>query len=239
MKLDKPVKHLLVDLDGTLVGNRNVRLSLSFSQKALGVLKKYGGWRKAARALLAINQEFEKPTSRLANNERVVKLFSEHMKLPLEEGRRILKDGVLKIFPGLKKYFYPIPGAKEFLEWAKDHYSLTLATNPVWPEEIIHLRVQWAGLDPKIFSYVTDVTSMHACKPQPEYYQEILDNMKLKAEDCLLIGNEIKMDLPATQVGIRVFIVGKYKTLTHLKHPKGTAPAWRGSYASLKKLLQG
>lgn len=236
--LDPPIKHLLVDLDGTLLGNRNFLLSVSFVRQSLHALKKYGGYRKAVAALWSINAVFKKPNREFTNDHRVVELFSKKMDLKPEEGRSLIKDQLSLIFPELKRHFFPVPGSKDFLDWAKNHYPMTLATNPVWPPEIIELRVRWAGIDPTIFQSITHVRRMHACKPAKEYYEEILELEKLKPEDCLLIGDDVKMDLPATQVGIRVFIVGHYKRLTHLKHPKAKALAWRGSYKALRTLLE-
>ncbi len=233
------VKHLLVDLDGTLLGNRNVPLSVDFAAQALGTLKKQvGSWRKAASTLLEIRKEFERPSAELTNDIRVVEIFSKRMGLPLDEARKVLRESVFLIFPNLKKYFFPIPGAKEFLEWGAENYTLTLATNPVWPVEIIELRLQWAGIDPKLFTKITDVRSMRACKPTPEYYQEILDQRGWKPSECLLIGNEMKMDLPAVRVGIPVFIVGKFKQVSILQYPGGTAQAWRGTYSHLRAALE-
>lgn len=249
---EKPIKHLLVDLDGTLLGNRNLPLSFDFVRQALTTLKQYRGWRKAATTLLEIRRELALANPVKATNDvRVVELFAKRMDLSLDESRKILRESVSIIFPGLKKHFYPIPGSKDFLDWAKDRYPLTLATNPVWPVEIAELRVRWAGIDPSIFTQITHVTRMHACKPHPAYFEEILEQQQLSAEECLLIGDELKMDLPATQVGIRVFIVESPKnasdgkndpTITakiqSLNHPRAKALAWKGTYPALRTLLE-
>ena len=129
------------------------------------------------------------------------------------------------------------------MEWARLKYGLTLATNPVWPPEIIEMRVKWAGIDPSVFGFITHVRAMHAIKPRPEYYQEILDLQGLKAEDCLLIGDNVKMDLPATRAGIRVFIINSKpkdaKIKIHLSSiPEARALAWKGSYMELRTLLE-
>jgi FMN phosphatase YigB (HAD superfamily) len=233
-----PVKHLLVDLDGTLLGNRHHYLSYDFVRQALSSLKVYGGLAQATKLLISIGRELKKTSENLTNDIRIVELFSKQMNVSIEEARRILRESVMTIFPTLEKHFYPIQGAKDFLDWASPRFPLTLATNPIWPPEIIELRVRWAGIDPTIFSDITHVRRMHAYKPSPQYYEEILSQNKLKASDCLLIGDNMKMDLPATRVGIRVFIVGPYKTLTPIQIPKAKAQAWKGNYEALRKLLE-
>ena len=246
--LGAPVKHLLVDLDGTLLGNRAFPLGFDFVNRALGILRKYGGVKKAVSVLYEIGREIKNPSATtVTNDKRVVELFSRRMNLSLEEARRVLRESVTFIFPSLEKHFYPIPGSKDFLEWAKDHYPLTLATNPVWPPDIVEMRVKWAGIDPSIFGFVTHVRVMHSVKPHPEYYQDILNQQGLRAEDCLLIGDSEKMDLPATRVGIRVFIVGeqkdpkksKKKSDKNLTLPNDAkAQAQKGTYAELRQLLE-
>jgi FMN phosphatase YigB (HAD superfamily) len=240
-QLGAPVKHLLVDLDGTLLGNRNVPLGFDFVGRSLGALKKYGSFKNNVGALLEIYREFGKPSKDRTNDLRVVEIFARRMNMGIEEARKIIRESLATLFPELQKHFYPIPGSRDFLEWAKNHYPLTLATNPVWPPEIIEMRVKWAGIDPSIFGFVTHVRAMRAVKPHPEYFEEILGLQGLKAEDCLLIGDNVKMDLPATKVGIRVFIIesrAKRNALTLLKHPKALASAWKGSYSSLRTLLE-
>lgn len=239
MNLGAPVRHLLVDLDGTLLGNRSLSVSFDFMRRSVGTLTQYTGVSRAIKILLEINREFSRPsTPDLANDIRVVELFSKRLKVPVEEGRRILREGVLTIFPELERHFYPMPGARDFLEWARLHYPLTLATNPVWPVEVIELRVKWAGVDPSIFKNITHVRQMNACKPAPEYYEQILKQQELEASDCLLIGNDVKMDLPATKVGIRVFIVGKTRQPTPLKAARAKAQAWRGTFEALRASLE-
>src|ERR1700746_452806 len=92
-ELGAPVKHLLVDLDGTLLGNRPFPLSFDFMNRALGVLRKYGGVKKAAAALFEIYREFGRPSPELTNDKRVVDLFSRRMNLSIEEARRVLREG--------------------------------------------------------------------------------------------------------------------------------------------------
>jgi FMN phosphatase YigB (HAD superfamily) len=245
--MNRGVKHLLVDLDGTLLGNNPTALAFDFARRAFGNLRPHGGIPKVAQALLAIRREFRRPSKELTNDVRVVELFARHMGISPEESRKTLREGVLTVFPKLEKHFYPLEGAKEFIDWAKDRYSLTLATNPVWPPEAVELRVRWAGLDPAVFGTLTHIRKMRACKPEPQYYQEILDQQGYRAEDCLLIGNDLKMDLPATRVGIRVFIIKKLKrkrgsanesVATPLPPRRDRAQAWRGSYPQLKTLLE-
>lgn len=234
--LSQKPKHLLLDLDGTLVGHAGLTLSFDFINRALKALKPMGGIKKATSVLMSIQKEFDKGGAK-PNDVRVVELFAKAFDLDLDEARKLLREQVLTVFPELKRHFYPLPGARLFVEWASKEFPLTLATNPVWPVEIVEMRIRWAGLEPAQFKHITHIREMTHCKPKPQYYLEVLEKLKLHPEEVILIGNEVKMDLPATVVGIPTFIVGPYKRLTQLKHKGAKAPAWRGTFDDAQSLL--
>jgi FMN phosphatase YigB (HAD superfamily) len=232
------ITHLLVDLDGTLVGNKSIPMSLAFTRLSLREIRRrvphITGW-QALRILIGIGPALRNRDTDETIDMRIVRYFSKKTGLNVTESRSILKQGVFEIFPQIRKYFYPMPGASHFLQWAKHHFDMTLATNPVWPEEIITMRAHWGGINTQEFQYITHIRAMSDCKPSPIYYKEILSARNISAENALLIGNDLKMDLPATKVGIPVFIVGKQRGCRPL--PTDGAPAWTGTFDDLKTLL--
>ncbi len=231
------VSHLLVDLDGTLVGAKDFPLTFEFLKRTLPDMKKHGSWLSTLRAVRAMRDELKIPSKKFTNHVRASQAFAQSMGISFKDAEQILTETLNHHFPLLEKHFYPIPGAVEFLNWAKELYPLILATNPVWKEAIVKLRINWANLDAKIFRSMTHSEKMHACKPSPEYYREILEQEGLSHTQCLLIGNDPKTDLPATLVGIPVFILTNGKTIMPLKLKGQLAPAWAGSFKHLKKLL--
>lgn len=242
MKLERPVRHLLVDLDGTLLNNRNVALSFDFVKYAFATLRGRLGFTATARALLAVQDQFKKNSKDLTNDIRALQVLAHSIGTPIEETRQFVREALLGFFPKLERHFYPAEGAREFLEWAAGRFgpdSMVLATNPVWPPEVIEMRVRWAGLDPASFGMITHAKNMHACKPTTEYYEEILQLRGWAAEDCLLVGNEHKMDLPASRAGIAVFIVDHGKGLAPLRLSGGRAQAFEGTFQDLRRLLEG
>ncbi len=233
------IESLLVDLDGTLLGNRGWILSVDFVARALRRLKPKLGTRGALNTLLDIKKAFDRPHADLTNDQRVLAIVADRLDLTVEEARQFIRNGLFQIFPQLSRHFYPMQGAREFLSWAKSRYPMVLATNPVWPEEIAHLRLEWAGIDRETFRSITHVRRMKACKPAAEYYREVLEQEGFDAAKTLLIGDDVSMDLPATRVGIAVFIVGKYRRVSALHLEGMQAPAWRGSYEALREILEG
>jgi len=236
----KRFKNLLLDLDGTLIHSGNFLVHIEFIAKILPLMKGHRGWKAAWKGLSEGNDVFKVPSKEKTNKERLLDIFSKHLGLKYEDAETAVFKSMMEVFPTLKSHFGKIPGAAKFIEWAKENYTLTLATNPVWPIELVHMRMRWGGIDPSDFRSITTSDRMHACKPTRDYYEELLEQEKFKAEDCLLIGNERKMDLPATRVGIAVFLVRPdANALTCIECPTDKNPgAWRGSYNHLKEMLQ-
>jgi len=229
-------KHLLLDLDGTLIYSGNFLLNMEFVARILPMLKHFQGWKVAFRTLKEMQDVVKTPNSALTNQERILTIFQNNFKLSREEAEKHLLKSIQTVFPQLESHFGKILGAASFIDWAKDHYTLTLATNPMWSEEIVRMRMRWGGINPDLFKSITTADRMHACKPLPEYYQELLAQEKFEAKDCLLIGNERKMDLPATDVGIPVFLIRPTtRTLTQIR--ESSPGGWRGSYQHLKEFL--
>lgn len=82
-----------------------------------------------------------------------------------------------------------------------------LATNPLFPPVATQSRVRWAGLQPENFEWITTYDNSSCCKPNPDYYLEILGKMNLKPEECLMVGNDAVEDAAAEKLGMRVFLL--------------------------------
>ncbi len=100
------------------------------------------------------------------------------------------------------------PAAKELIDGLKArNLRLVLATNPLFPAIATHSRTRWAGLDPEDFLCITTYENSSRCKPNPDYYREILDKLGLRAEECVMVGNDVQEDGPAAKLGMPVFIL--------------------------------
>lgn len=100
------------------------------------------------------------------------------------------------------------PRASETVSTLKEMgFRVVLATNPLFPAIATYSRARWAGLDPADFEYITTYENSFHCKPNPDYYQEILGNLHLKAEECLMVGNDVSEDMVAESIGMKVFLL--------------------------------
>lgn len=84
---------------------------------------------------------------------------------------------------------------------------VTLATNPLFPSIATENRIRWAGLTPEDFEIYTTYENCSYCKPNPEYYKEILNRMDVAPEDCLMVGNDVGEDMITKQLGMKVFLL--------------------------------
>lgn len=86
-------------------------------------------------------------------------------------------------------------------------YRVVLATNPLFPAIATQSRARWAGLNPADFEWITTYENSSRCKPNLDYYQEILDKLNLKAEECVMVGNDVSEDMIAKNLGFQVFLL--------------------------------
>lgn len=89
-------------------------------------------------------------------------------------------------------------------------YELVIATNPIFPLQAIKARISWAGLDESSFKFITCFEKMHYCKPNPEFYREVLKVIGKRAEECIMVGNDTEEDLAASILGIKTFLIEDY-----------------------------
>ena len=86
-------------------------------------------------------------------------------------------------------------------------FALVLATNPIFPAAATESRIEWAGLDKNDFLLYTTYENSHYCKPNPKYYEEILERLHMNAEECLMVGNDVNEDMVAETLGMKVFLL--------------------------------
>ena len=100
------------------------------------------------------------------------------------------------------------PAAKGLIDRLKArNLRLVLATNPLFPAIATQSRTRWAGLEPEDFLYITTYENSSCCKPNPDYYREILDKLGLRPEECVMVGNDVQEDGAAAQLGMPVFVL--------------------------------
>ncbi len=111
-------------------------------------------------------------------------------------------------FAGVKNACGFNPGVKSFIDNLKTKgHKIVLATNPLFPKAATKARIEWAGLSPEDFEFYTTYENYRYCKPNLDYYREILNLLNLTGEECVMIGNDVAEDMVAEQLGMKVFLL--------------------------------
>ena len=202
---------ILFDLDGTLVDLQRRGLELRFMLRA---------FRRFAPAIRPwhFRRDFWQAAERLqvhgtdkTNYEVFLETLGAHSRVDLPALDRIVREFLVHDFPHLSDRFVPIPGGRETLELARRlGYRVVLATNPVWPLDAVQTRLHAGGLDGFTFDFISHSEVMTRCKPDPHYYRELLERLRVRGEECLMIGNDPRKDLPAKDAGIGTFLIGMH-----------------------------
>ena len=140
-----------------------------------------------------------------------------------------------EVFPGLNGHARPRDGAGEFVSAAYEKgYRLVLATNPIFPTVAVMERLRWAKVDPDLFEFIPGLESMGSCKPQARYFEELATRLDTEPAACLMVGNDVQQDLPASDAGMDTFLVeGQVVD----RGTGGLTPDGRGGFSELAEYL--
>ncbi|MDF2540420.1 MAG: hypothetical protein K0S47_138 [Herbinix sp.] len=104
----------------------------------------------------------------------------------------------------------PTPIASECIKLIKEKgYRLVLATNPIFPRVATLARMSWAGLNPADFDLITTYENSSYCKPNLEYYKDILQKVRRQPKDCLMIGNDVREDMCTAKLGMETYLLNE------------------------------
>jgi FMN phosphatase YigB (HAD superfamily) len=226
--MEADVHGVLFDLDGTLLDielGRFLETYFASLETAIGPVTPGVA---VIPALSAATQRMMSDHPGRTNAEVFWEDFERRTGVPEPAWRPSIDRFYDHVFPGLSDTFGPMPGARRAVETAMGlGLRVALATNPIFPEVAVRHRLAWAGLDDLPFDVVTTYEVMHACKPAAAYYLETAELLGVPADDCLMVGDDRGLDLPASDVGMRTFYVGGVPA----------AADWSGDLTELAGLL--
>ncbi|MBQ7820745.1 MAG: HAD family hydrolase [Clostridia bacterium] len=203
------IKTVLFDLDGTLLPLDQDRFIKEYFGRLAKKLAPHGyDPDKLIKAIWAGTVAMVKNDGSKLNEEA----FWDYFVTQFGEGSRedipIFDDFYHNEFNGVKDVCGHSPLADEAVKKLKAKGKrVALATNPLFPAVATENRIRWAGLDRDDFELYTTYENSHYCKPNPEYYREILDKLGANACECLMVGNDVREDMIAETLGMKVFLL--------------------------------
>lgn len=134
--------------------------------------------------------------------------FQGYIKVDFDAIEKEFFDFYKTDFQAVKAACKPNPYSKKIIDYLKQKgIILVLATNPLFPAVATHERIRWAGLDPSDFELITTYEDNCHCKPDLNYYREILKRIGCDPEECLMVGNDAEEDMAAEKLGMETFLL--------------------------------
>ena len=204
------IKAVLFDLDGTLLPMDQEE----FVKAYLGLLGKRLApkgyeFEKFIKVMWAGVGAMVKNDGTCTNEERFWKVFTEAFGEKSMEDKPFIDEFYHTEFNKVQEVCGFDSKAKEIITLVKEKGFLpVLATNPLFPHTATENRMRWAGLEPEMFAAYTTYEDCHFCKPNPKYYQELLEKLQLKPEECVMVGNDFDEDIVPTEgLGMKTFLL--------------------------------
>jgi len=230
------VQAVLFDLDGTLlnldIGDFFPRYLDKLSRKLDHLMPRE---KFIDHLMLATRAMMENTEKDKTNQDVFMEVFFAPAELRVEEFYPLFEEFYDQDFPGLNNGYGPVPGAHEALRAARDKgLKLVLATNPLFPRTAILERMRWAGIEKYPFELITSYEHMHACKPNLEFFQEIISRLDLEPSRSLMVGNDPYEDMIAGKMGIKTFLAEDYL----VQRKENLKPDFRGQLREAVALIE-
>lgn len=203
------ITTILFDLDGTLLLMDNQKFAKLY----------FGGLEKKINKVLNLGENFinimwastkkmVKNDGSMTNEDVFWKSFTELSSFSKKSIEDLFLDYYENEFINVKLATTTVPLVSEIISTLKEKgYRLVIATNPMFPRVCTAQRIAWAGLNIDDSEIVTTYENSHYCKPNIEYYKEILARLNVKEENAMMIGNDVKEDMVAGTIGLETYLV--------------------------------
>lgn len=203
------IKAILFDLDGTLLPMDEEHFTKGYFKLLAKKVAEIGYKpEELIQAIYAGITSMIKNDGSKLNSDVFWAKFAEFFGEKVHQDRVHFDDFYENEFQQTVQFCSPNPLAKTAVEAAKNKgYKVVVATNPVFPTTATESRIRFAGLSPVDFEYYTTYDNIGYCKPNLNYYRYILEQIGCKAEECVMVGNNVSEDMVAEQLGMKVFLL--------------------------------
>jgi len=198
----KKIKAVLFDADNTLFPIRENAKECDY--EALKLFEDEGADHK--QVLVAFYEILEK-VRKLDDPDKRFRTYSYSL---LAKKFGISKDVALSAERKFRELMLsriaPYPAARRFIEKLQKHYSVKLAVVTCAEREWALEKLEAAGLM-DFFEVIVTTSETKKMKPHSSYYTLACKQLKLKPQDCVMIGDSEEHDLaPARKVGMHAFL---------------------------------
>ena len=230
---------ILFDLDGTLLPLMQEEFINTYMRALIRRLSPMGyDGKELTAAIWKGVGAMMKNDGAVTNRQLFWQILTEELGMQSLSLEPILDDFYTREFDNVRSVLHEDADRSVLINDLREKgYTLVLATNPVFPAAAVETRLGWIGLTSADFSCVTTYETCRHSKPNPAYYQDILDRIGKRAVECMMIGNNPLDDMAAQTLGLSVCLVTDYLenpgNLPIDAYPRGT---FREVEASLNAL---
>ena len=202
-------KAILFDLDGTLLPMEQEVFVRDYLGRMAAFLAPYGyDPQNFLKAIWAGTGAMVKNDGKTKNEDVFWAAFNSAIGRDARQDEALFTRFYTDVFPQAKESCGYNPAAADAVREIKAMgYRVVLATNPLFPAIATHTRIGWAGLTPDDFAYITTYENSRFCKPNPDYYREILEKLGLDGSECLMVGNDVGEDMVSGTLGMKTFLL--------------------------------
>jgi FMN phosphatase YigB (HAD superfamily) len=233
------ITTVMFDLDGTLVHFEYEDFIKAYLEAVAAKVAHLTEPRGFVQQLLLSTDEMIRSLDPTRSNSEVFwDHFPKGLGLPLEEILPVIDGFYENDFSHICRVLEitPLPQARSMLETLIGQgYDVVIATNPVFPLTAINERLRWGNIYGLPYRLVTSYEDFSYCKPNRQYYEEILCKLNREPEECIMIGNNTCEDLVAGDLGITTYLV---EDCLLDDGPFRREPDFRGSFSDLVRFIQ-
>jgi len=203
------ITTVLFDLDGTLLPmDQNVFIKAYFGGLARRLAPLGYEPQKLVDSIWQGTAAMVKNDGQATNEERFWQGFEAAYGKPARQDEEHFAAFYREDFDKVSAACGYTPKAREIVDAVKARGLRTaLATNPIFPLMATERRIAWAGLTTSDFELVTAYENSRFCKPNPNYYRDVIKTLGVCPEECLMVGNDVGEDMIAQTLGCRVFLL--------------------------------
>lgn len=203
------INAILFDLDGTLLPMDQEIFVKDYFGRLAKKLAPYGYEpNKLIETVWAGTKAMIKNDGSCTNEDAFWKFFVDAYGENVLKDKDIFEEFYRNEFQEVQKSCGFNPKVAKVIQTLKDKgLKLALATNPIFPSIATQSRMRWAGLKEEDFEFYTTYENSSSCKPNPKYYVEVMDKLGIKADECIMVGNDVTEDMVARELGVSVFLL--------------------------------
>ena len=203
------IKVIMFDLDGTLLPMNQDSFVRAYFGGLAKKLEPFGfSPEEVVNAVTRGVGAMMKNDGTLTNEEVFWNKFSELLGEQIRDYMELFEDYYKNEFQQVRHVCGFDEKAKKVVDVAKEKgFRVVLATSPMFPKIATVSRMSWAGFEPTDFEIYTTYEDYSFCKPNLNYYREVISSLNVLPEECVMVGNDVLEDMVAKELGVEVFLL--------------------------------